>query len=320
MNNDLLLLIYMRFSIVVLILISSSFQVFSEGEMNLGITWTGESIMSDQVTEGALEVFNDLVPDLRVEVIPELTSESELKKITDRFSIEKDAMVVLRSSGARFLVENPQSIPSFIGATNSPMELGVTTNLERPGGNITGVTYQIDYLSIFSFYQQIKKDMESILLIFENNHPGSIIDRYHTEKACNELSINYRDTGCTTKEDIIDAVNDNKKSERTIVFANQALFTQYADVIKKAIAGSACFSYNLNLVQSGTLASMSADNFKLGRVLAGSIISVLYGGKRIGDIPIEADNDPVIAINIKTAEELGITIPIHILKIAEVYR
>jgi len=310
----------MRFKLFFLISILLTTYLFSDEELHLGITWIGESAKSNQVTQGAIEVLTDLVPSLNIEVQAPLSSKEELIEVTERFSIEKNAMVVLRTSGARFLVENLQSIPTFIGAANNPVQLGVTTNMERPGGNISGVTYQIDYFSVLSLFKQIIPDIETVVLFYDENHPGSGIDRYYTEKACSILSFRYEDIGCRTKEEILWAIRENKNNKKTFIFTNQPIFSKFADEITEAADGISCFSYNISLVESGMLAGMSADNYKLGRVLAGSIISVLFGGKRIGDIPIITDLDPLIAINISTAEKLGITIPIHILKVAEVYK
>lgn len=114
-----------------------------------------------------------------------------------------------------------------------------------------------------------------------------------------------------------------KESDDTIdafIFGNQALFFVEGQKFLEAADLTPIFSYSEVIVKFGALASLSADDYKLGRMLAGSIIEVLYNGIRIGDIPIKVDNDPGISINISTAEKLGIIIPMHILKVAEVYR
>ena len=147
----------MRRYFVLLLSIIFILDLHSEDDLSIGITWYGQSVMSQRVAEGTIEVLRELVPDLQIEKIPNISSEDEFLSVINRFNREKDAIAVLRSNGTQFLVDNPQPLPSFIGATNNPVLLGAISNLERPGGNITGVSYIIDPGTVFNFFLQIKK-------------------------------------------------------------------------------------------------------------------------------------------------------------------
>lgn len=303
---------------IILIFLNAS--CFGEEVFSIGISWLGRSPMSEEITTGAMETFRDLVPDLKVEIRGNLKNENELRILLETYAKTKDAVVLLRSSGARFLINNPQSIPSFIGAANDPVMLGITTNTDRPGGNITGVSYQIDMNEIIQLMSNLLPEINALLYLYEEGHPGSPVDSFHLSRACKNASIDFIEAGCSSTEDVLREIESRNDDVDAIVLGNQAFFHNI-DFDDMSYTGEVpFFSLNSLLVSKGVLASISADDRKLGRLLAGSIISVLYGNKKVGDIPIQFDRDPVISINITTAEKLGLIIPIHMLRVAEVYR
>lgn len=306
--------------LTVLIFFILTFPLIGEEVFSIGFTWIGSSPMSEEVTQGTLELLSDLVPDLRVEIRGNLNDEKELSQLLERYAREKNGVVVLRSSGAKYLRENPQPIPSFIGATNNPLLLGVTTNNERPGDNITGVSYYIEALDYLQFMRQLVPDISSILMAYEIGHPGSSVDRDQFKKACDSLSIEYSEQGFANKSDILNLNSSSFDKVDAVVFGNQALFHELESSSFDFLFDIPTFSLSSLLIPKGVLASLSADDQKLGRLLAGSIISVIFENKKIGDIPIQFDKDPLISININTAEKLGLIIPIHMLRVAEVYR
>jgi putative ABC transport system substrate-binding protein len=65
-------------------------------------------------------------------------------------------------------------------------------------------------------------------------------------------------------------------------------------------------------VERGGLASYGPDDYETGR-LAARLVDKVLKGTQPGDIPVEVNNKIVFAINLKTAQALGLTIPPEVL-------
>ncbi|MBN2297934.1 MAG: hypothetical protein JXM72_05045, partial [Deltaproteobacteria bacterium] len=190
---------------------------------DLGVVWYTSSGMVDSVMEGFNEQIMKLAPDLNIEYQRAITSEDEFGKIVERFNREKDAMIVMRSHGAQWLVKHPPSIPAFIGACNNPLELGVVGNLDAPEGNITGVTYFIPTMTQIKVFKAMIPNMNSLMLMVEEGHPSSPLDRKGTKTACESIGIAYHEAVCKSPEDIDAAVAEYKDKVSVMVIGNQAL-------------------------------------------------------------------------------------------------
>ncbi len=67
-------------------------------------------------------------------------------------------------------------------------------------------------------------------------------------------------------------------------------------------------AYVLDLVEKGALAAYGEDYRELGRVSARYVASILAGADP-GSLPVERIDRPTLAINLKTAKELGLHVP-----------
>lgn len=285
---------------------------------DLGVVWYTGSGMVDSVMEGFNEQIMTLAPDLNIEYQKAVASEEEFGKIVERFNREKDAMVVMRSHGAQWLVKHPPSIPAFIGACNNPQELGVVKNLDAPEGNITGVTYFIPTMTQIKVFKAMIPDMNSLMLIVEEGHPSTPLDRKGTKTACESIGVAYHDAACKSMEDIDTAVAEYKDKVSVMVIGNQALIMDNTKRILNNSGKTPVVAFSSKPVQDGALGGFVADNIKLGNMLAQSVADVLVNGKPIKEIPIKTDPLPQFYINGRTVVDLGITIPTDILASATI--
>ncbi len=92
---------------------------------NIGVMWVGKSGMTRSVIEGFKEEISKIAPNINIEYQKELENMAIAEKVFNRFNKEKDAIVFLRSSGAKFLGKQKLAVPGFIGGCNHPAEFGI---------------------------------------------------------------------------------------------------------------------------------------------------------------------------------------------------
>jgi len=284
----------------------------------IGMAWAGKSGMSDRVTAGFEQGMKELAPDIKIEYQKELGTIDDLAQVAKKWEKEKNGMVLIRSNAAKWLAQNPPTIPTFIGGCNNPNELGAVKNLQAPEGNITGVTYYLPVESQFEVFKAIIPNMKSVLLLLGKNNPSAVVDQAGTKAVCEKLGITYNEKLCDTREDAIAAVNEFKGKVSVIIIGNQALHIDNAENIVKAAGTTPVLSYSSKPVKAGALGGFVADDKKLGYMLAESVVAVLKNGKAIKEVPVKVDPDPKFYVNSRTAEKLKIEIPFTILETATV--
>lgn len=284
----------------------------------IGVTWLGQSQMPERVTSGFQQRLTEYRDQIELEIKPALNSIDTLTATVKKFEETKDAMLVLRSNGARFLAKNPPKIPTFIGACNHPAELGVIKNMKAPEGNVTGVSYYIMLDNPFDLFQQILPKVKSYVLLNETNHPSSAIDRRGTQTQCIKHKLNCHYELVSHRMSIKKAVV--KYADKTgiaFIIGNQAKVLDNSEIVFRYAGNNPVLSYSEKSVIEGALLSLSANDVKLGVMLAESVIDVLIKGKKISQVPVKFDMKPTLKINTKVANDLKIAIPLKILNRAQ---
>lgn len=297
---------------VFLVSVSAQYAVAKD----IGVAWEGKSGMANRVTDGFEKGMKEFAPDIGIEYQKDLPSIEEVAVFASKWQKEKDGMVILRSSGAKWLGNNPPSIPTFIGGCNNPTELGAVKDLQAPEGNITGVTYFLPVDTQFEIFQAVIPNLDSVALLLEKGHPSSVIDQEGTKAVCDKLGIKYNETFCASPEEAINATKQFKGNVSAIILGNQALLLDNAAKIVEAAESTPVLAYSANPVKVGALGGFVADDVKLGYLLAQSVTDVLVNGKAVKEVPVKVDPEPKFFINVKTAERLGIEVPYKILETA----
>lgn len=280
--------------------------ISSAHALEIGVAWQGDSGMAKRVFAGFEEQIKEIAPDANLDIRPALGSADELVATINEFEKSKKVMVILRSNGAKTLAKHPPQIPAFIGGSNHPGQLGVIADLASPEGNITGVTYYIEYQTRLESFLAVIPDLESIHLVTEEGHPSGPVDSKGTMAAC--ASLNLKCTSSAVKgRDAIVADIEKHNGVSLIVLGNQApLYDKNMDAIRKAAGTAPVAAYAAGAVKLGALTALSADDHKLGAMLATKLMEVAGGGVSVQQVPVGFDEDPTLVVNMTTLSALGL--------------
>ena len=274
--------------------------------LEVGVAWQGKSGMAKRVLAGFQEQMQEIVPDANIEILPELTSPEELDNVITQFEGSKDAMVVLRSNGAKRLGKRAPKIPAMIGGTNHPGHLGVVADLAAPEGNITGVTYFIDYETRLESFIAVVPDIESLHLLVEKGHPSGQVDIDGTMAACAALNLTCSHSVVKGHDEIVAAIAD-QGSASLIVIGNQAgLYDEHMGEILATAGEFPVAAYAAGAVKLGALTAISANDHKLGRMLAAKMMEIVGEGLPVQDVPVGFDESPTLFVNMATLSSLGL--------------
>ena len=217
----------------------------------------------------------------------------------------------------------PRRFPSLWWALGlDPVEAGLVESLARPGGNITGLTNLTRELGgkRLELLKEAVPKLARVAVLYDPANPASVLEVKEV------LPVAARALGLTIQPWEVRAADDFEK-----VFA--ALNKQRPDGLyvpggplmdanRKRIAGFALKSRlpsmysNRESVDAGGLMSYGADLADSYRRVAYYVDKILKGAKP-ADLPVEQPTKFELVINLKTAKQIGLTIPPEVLARAD---
>jgi ABC-type uncharacterized transport system substrate-binding protein len=231
-----------------------------------------------------------------------------------------DLIVAFEGQTARAAQAATSQIPIVIVHVADPVADGFGKSMSRPGGNITGFAGIGDIpakrLELFS---EIVPQLRRVLVLTDPNDPAS--RRQLTEVRTTAKSLNLRlvEQNVTTQADVERVFASVKRSEADgILTLSPSLNVKFPSLmIRLATEKRLPFAgYRKEWVEQGALFSYSHDLASVGP-LAARYIDRIFKGAKPAELPFQEPSTFEFVINLKTAKQLGLTIPPNVLARAD---
>ena len=213
------------------------------------------------------------------------------------------------------------TIPIVMAIVADPVGSGLVANLSRPGGNITGLSIMLAELSAKRL-QLLKEAMPSLTRVVVLWNPPT---PYHAKAVENlkavapSLAIELSPVSVRTPEEIgpaFEAIN-RVHAQALYVVDSPPFFTHRTTLLRLAAkARLAVISGERPYADEGGLMSYGPSYEDQLRRSAEYVDKILKGAKA-GNLPVEQPTKFDLAINLKTAKALGLTIPPSLLSRAD---
>ena len=220
-----------------------------------------------------------------------------------------------------------KTIPIVFLAVALPIELGLITSLARPGGNVTGVTFnagaEIQLAKPLEFLKQIAPSATRLAVIYSaatSRTVGGAAFAYPDMTAAIS-GLGFRASVHTSERDEeLDAMFASMLDARAqAILATAIPFTTRIQpriaefAIRHRLPTASDFS---QFVESGMLVSQGPDLPEATRS-AVDILDRVLRGARPAALPVELPRKFELAVNLKTAQAIGLTVPRSILLSAD---
>ncbi|HLE12408.1 MAG: hypothetical protein A2504_01360 [Bdellovibrionales bacterium RIFOXYD12_FULL_39_22] len=208
-------------------------------------------------------------------------------------------------------------IPILFGPVNDPVGAGLITNQKHPGGNISGVMLTESEGKRLQLILDFSPKNKNVLLPYNPDDKSATISLKNTKAAAKILGIEIKEQAVRNVEEINKMLSNLPGDISAIYLPRDGMImAQIDDFVTAAIKHKLILSSTrTDLVIRGALYSYGFDGFEVGKQVA-RLVDLVLKGRNIGDIPVETAED-YMAINLKTANAIGITIPSHILRRAD---
>ena len=201
-----------------------------------------------------------------------------------------------------------------------PVQSGLVASLARPGGNVTGVAFVgEEYGKRLELLREVSPRLARVALFYNDQNPASILAMKETQRWAQQLRMTLEPQGVHDRESVDKALAAMAKN------LPGALMTTADPIVTSLRREIAAFAARHRLL------SMHPDYAVVeagGLMYYGTSASVMWGqaatyvqrilqGTKPADLPIEQPMKFDLAVNLKTAKTLGITIPRSVLMRAD---
>ena len=195
-----------------------------------------------------------------------------------------------------------------------PVETGIVDSLARPGGNVTGLTRLTRELGgkRLELLKDVVPRISRVGVLWDADEASAAIGFKEYQTAARALKLQLQSMEVRgPKPDLEGAFRDAAKEHASAIIAirNGLLNLHLERIGDLAIKNRMPSMYEgSDFVQAGGLMSYSANDADLFRRAAYYVDRILKGTKP-ADLPVEQPTKFELVINLKTAKQIGLTIP-----------
>jgi putative ABC transport system substrate-binding protein len=216
---------------------------------------------------------------------------------------EKVHVIVTYRAAVATLKQATTSIPIVLIA-NDPVGSGLVASL--PGGNVTGLSLQAPESAgkRLELLRQLVPGLRRLAILFDAIYPAAVLEKDNVQAVARNLGFEVEPHGTRRVEDIAPVFDALKgQADALYVVANSANGARIATLALNMRLPTA-FEHAVP-VRAGGLMSYGPDLADLLRRAAGFVDKILRAAEP-GELPIEQPTKFNLAINLKTAEALGL--------------
>lgn len=217
----------------------------------------------------------------------------------------------------RFIGSTPQSTPIIMAAVADPVGQKIVTSLARPGANVTGLASQAEdimpkILSQFAVVLQRPTKVAVLVDASSNVHPRMVLALQKSALQLNLALVQVnagRRPGDASLSDAFDAAVRAGADGIVVLPDEPFFFASRTQIVDLAARHRLPAIYGLReYVDAGGLMSYGEDLNTAWRSI-GSYVSRIVAGNSPATIPVMQPTRFELVLNLKTARELGITVP-----------
>jgi putative ABC transport system substrate-binding protein len=234
--------------------------------------------------------------------------------------LKVDVIVTGGPQATRPAKETTVTIPIVMAFDNDPVGSGFVASLARPGGNITGLSTLAPEISgkQLELLKEIVPKLSRVTVFGNATMSGNAQALIEVKVAAEALGVHLQYLEVQAPKDIETAFRAASKGRADAVLAlTNPVLGYRAQVADLAIKSRVPTMYQASeYVEAGGLMTYGASITDLFRRAATYVDKILKGAKP-ADLPVEQPTKFELIINLKSAKQIGLTIPPNVLARAD---
>jgi putative ABC transport system substrate-binding protein len=236
---------------------------------------------------------------------------NNLKTICQSFVADKDDVIIaITTPAAQAAYGETKDIPIVFSAVTDPVAAELVTDLNAPGGNITGTSDRVSASAIMDLALEITPDIKTVGALYNSSEVNS-------QSVIADLKKYADEKGLKVVEAAVTNANEIQQAAQSLVGKADAAFSPIDNTVASAMpVASAVFNDAKipfyvsadSMVADGGLATSGVNYESLG-VETGKMAAEILGGASPADMPVKFLEELTPYINSVTAKAIGVKIP-----------
>jgi len=274
---------------------------FLRGLRELGYVEGKNIAIEYRFTKGRIDPFRDLAAEL--------------------VGMKLDVIVVASPPAIRPTMDATRKIPIVMAQSDDPVRSGFIASLAKPGGNITGLSSMAPELSgkQLELLKEAVPKVGRVAVLWNGANSGATLQLKETGATASALGVKLQPLEVRGPKDLDRAFATMRKDRAgALVVPQDLVFFDYQKELVDFAAKDrlpAVYAWK-NFAEAGGLMSYGPSDRDLFRRAATYVDRILKGSKP-ADLPVEQPTKFEFVINLKTAKQIGLTIPPNVLARAD---
>jgi putative ABC transport system substrate-binding protein len=225
---------------------------------------------------------------------------------------------VLFAIGSRLVTLTRQvssDLPIVFLTPGDPMASGVVNSLARPGGNTTGMTFEYPELSgkRLELLKEVAPKIRRVLIMYDPRDKSPKQGVAIAKEAAPKLGVTLVERMIRNKEDMARELRALGGADALLAVPGGEPTAHYKDMILAANSRRLPTIFHARSRDTElALATYGANDAEIARHAARLVDKILKGANA-GELPVERPARFEFVINLKTAKEIGLTVPPNVL-------
>jgi putative tryptophan/tyrosine transport system substrate-binding protein len=241
----------------------------------------------------------------RFDRLPALAADLVRRQVTLLFATNNDGVLAAKEATA--------TIPIVFGIGGDPVALGFVASLNRPGGNLTGVSFLTQGLEAkrLGLLHEMVPKATTIAVLVNPNYSAAEHQLRDVQEAAVRLGVRLVVLRANSESELADAFTEllRQRAEALLVTASPFFYSRHVQLVVLATRHALPVIYEWReytevggLMSYGTSISTA---YRQAGVYSGRILK----GEKPADLPVVQSTEFELVINLSTAKALGIDVP-----------
>lgn len=233
--------------------------------------------------------------------------------IAQKIAGEKyDLVLAIATPPAQAVVQQVKNSPILFAAVTDPLDAKVVSNLDHPGGNVSGAsdTNPEAISKLMDFVAGNFKDVKSVGVVINQGEPNAVVMTNLAEKALEKHGIKLVKASVTNTSEV-------KQAAESLVGRADAIYITLDNTVVEAVNtviqvanenDLPFFSSDRDTVEKGAFATVGFKYYDHGYQVGQMAVDALKNGKKVGDMKVTVPDKLDVILNLKAAAEQGIEV------------
>ena len=223
---------------------------------------------------------------------------------------EVTIIVPISTPSAQAAIAATRDNPIVFTAVTDPVGAQLVDSLEKPGGNVTGLSDLAPLQDHIDLMREVLPDIKNLGVIFNPGEPNSVSLVTVLKELAGPAGLTIVESAATNSASV-------QQATRALAGRVDAIYVPTDNTVVsafEAVVGVAeendipLFAGDTDSVKRGAIATVGFDYYNIGLQTAEAIVRVL-NGENPGDIAVVNASGTDLFVNPGAAERMGITIP-----------